>query len=91
MGEFGRTLVINGRAGRDHYPRVTPVVLAGGNLGGRVIGATNEKGTQRVGDQHSPADLTATILTLLGLDIDQEYTTDFGSPTTVTDGGTPIA
>lgn len=90
MGEFGRTPTLNGRNGRDHFPEVTPVVLAGGKLGGQVIGATNESGLQRIGSRHSVADLMATLLKLLGADVDQEYTTDFGSPTTVTDSGTPI-
>ncbi len=90
MGEFGRTPTLNGRAGRDHYPSMIPVVLAGGDLGGTVIGETNSSGTARVGTEHSVADLMATMLTLLGLDIAAEYTTDFGSPTTVTDNGEPI-
>ena len=83
MGEFGRTPSLNGRAGRDHYPAMTPVVLAGGDLGGRVVGRTNQTGTARVEQEHSIADLMATLLTLLGLDINAQYTTDFGSPTTV--------
>ena len=91
MGEFGRTPTLNGRAGRDHFPEATPVVLAGGNLGGRVIGETNQSGTKRVGETHSVGDLMATLMTLLGVDIDEAYTTDFGSPTTITDDGTPIA
>lgn len=90
MGEFGRTPKLNGRGGRDHFPNMTPVVLAGGDLGGQTIGETNSTGSDRIGEQHSIADLVATLLTLLGLDIDTEYTTSFGSPTTVTDGGTPI-
>lgn len=90
MGEFGRTPRLNGRAGRDHFPEATPVVLAGGNLGGNVIGQTSDDGSQRVGDKHSVADLIATLLTLLGVDTTATYTTDFGSPTGVTDDGTPI-
>lgn len=90
MGEFGRTPRLNGRAGRDHFPQSIPIVLAGGNLGGRVIGQTSEDGSRRVGTTHSVADLMATLMTLMGLDVDASYTTDFGSPTTATDDGTPI-
>jgi uncharacterized protein (DUF1501 family) len=90
MGEFGRTPRLNGRAGRDHFPEATPVVLCGGNLGGNVVGQTSNDGSQRVGEKHSVADLVATLLTLLGVDINATYTTDFGSPTSVTDDGTPI-
>ena len=90
MGEFGRTPTINGRAGRDHFPEATPVVMAGGGLGGKVVGQTSDNGAKREGDTHTVGDLMATVLTLLGIDIHQEFTTSFGSPTTVTDNGTPI-
>lgn len=90
MGEFGRTPQLNGRGGRDHFPETIPVVLGGGDLGGRVIGHTNQDGTRRQGDVHSVGDLMATLLTLLGVDVAQEFTTEFGSPTTVTDDGSAI-
>ncbi|MGI9472463.1 MAG: DUF1501 domain-containing protein [Rubripirellula sp.] len=90
MGEFGRTPSLNGRSGRDHFPEAIPVVLAGGSLGGQVIGETSDDGSRRIGPRHSVADLMATLLTLMGLDVEQSYTTDFGSPTTMTDSGQPI-
>ncbi|MDF1841021.1 MAG: DUF1501 domain-containing protein [Rubripirellula sp.] len=90
MGEFGRTPSVNAAGGRDHFPEVTPVVLAGRDLGGKVIGQTSEDGRKRVGETHTVADLFATILSLMGLDIDAGFTTAFGSPTTITDGGSPI-
>ena len=90
MGEFGRTPRLNGRGGRDHFPETIPVVLGGGDLGGRVIGHTNDEGTRRQGDLHTVGDLMATILTLMDVNIHQEFTTEFGSPTTVTDDGTVI-
>ena len=91
MGEFGRTPTINAGGGRDHYPETTPVVLAGGNLGGTTVGRTSDDGARRLDARHSVADLMSTVLTLTGFDIEQTLTTDFDSPTTVTDGGTPIA
>lgn len=90
MGEFGRTPRLNGRAGRDHFPEAIPVVFAGGNLGGRVMGQTSDDGSRRVGPTHSVADLMATLLTLMGLDAGARFTTEFGSPTKATDDGTPI-
>ncbi len=90
MGEFGRTPRLNGRAGRDHFPESIPVVLSGGNLGGRVVGATSADGGKRIGQTHTVGDLMATLLTLMGLDVDARYTTDFGGPTTATDEGTAI-
>lgn len=42
-GEFGRTPKINKDAGRDHWPRVSFTLLAGGGMRtGQVIGATNK-------------------------------------------------
>ncbi|MDR3621649.1 MAG: DUF1501 domain-containing protein, partial [Paludisphaera borealis] len=47
MGEFGRTPKINGNAGRDHFPRVFNVALAGGGVkGGQVIGASSPDGSE---------------------------------------------
>jgi uncharacterized protein (DUF1501 family) len=44
-GEFGRTPKINNNAGRDHWPRVSCALLAGGGIrAGQVIGATNRLG-----------------------------------------------
>ncbi len=44
-GEFGRTPQINKNAGRDHWPRVSCAILAGGGMRtGQVIGATNRLG-----------------------------------------------
>ena len=89
MGEFGRTPNINGQRGRDHYPQNIPVVLAGDGIGGKVIGSTGKDG--RTHEQaHSVADLMFTLMTLLGVDTDREYTTDFDSPTTATDEGSLI-
>src|SRR5262245_40712830 len=45
MGEFGRTPKLNSRGGRDHWPRVFSVVLAGGGVrGGQVIGSSDRVG-----------------------------------------------
>ena len=47
MGEFSRTPKINPRAGRDHFPRVFSVALAGGGIkGGQVLGASSADGTE---------------------------------------------
>jgi hypothetical protein len=44
-GEFGRTPKINNNAGRDHWPRVSCALLAGGGMRtGQVIGQTNRLG-----------------------------------------------
>ena len=44
-GEFGRTPKINKNGGRDHWPRVSCALLAGGGMKhGQVIGATDRLG-----------------------------------------------
>ena len=91
MGEFGRTPTINKTSGRDHFPLITPVVIGGGPVvGGQAIGQTNKTGTEIVGESHSIADLFATLYTALGIDVKQTFTTEFDSPTTVTDNGQVI-
>ena len=45
MGEFGRTPVINGTAGRDHFPLAWSTVLAGAGVkGGQAVGSTGKDG-----------------------------------------------
>ncbi len=45
MGEFGRTPKLNTRGGRDHWPRVFSVALAGGEVvGGQTIGSSDRIG-----------------------------------------------
>jgi len=91
MGEFGRTPDINGAAGRDHFPAVSPIVIGGAGLrSGQVIGATNESGREIVGDSVGVPDLFATVLDRFGIEADHEFTTSFDSPTPATDSGTPI-
>ena len=88
MGEFGRTPNINSQAGRDHFPRCTPVVVGGGPFKtGFVEGATSENGMSIVGQSHTVADLFATLYSAFGIEPDKEFTTDFGSPTTATEDG----
>ena len=48
MGEFGRTPKLNTRGGRDHWPRVFSVAMAGGGIkGGQVYGSSDHVGEAR--------------------------------------------
>jgi hypothetical protein len=68
-GEFGRTPRINGQGGRDHWPAVSPALLAGGGIrGGRVIGETDRWAGEVLGGAVSFQDVTATLYHLMGLD-----------------------
>lgn len=81
MGEFGRTPKLNTAGGRDHWPRVFSVALAGGGVcGGQVIGASDATGESPADRPVTPSDLVSTIYTLLGLDPNSELQTDTGRP-----------
>jgi hypothetical protein len=88
MGEFGRTPRINGRGGRDHYPRAFNVVLAGGGIrGGQVVGETDAGGVEVTARPVAVTDLFRTIYTTLGIDADQENMSRIGRPIKIVDGG----
>ena len=84
MGEFGRTPKLNTRGGRDHWPRVFSVLLAGGGVaGGQVIGGSDSVGESPRDRPVTPSDLAATIYTLLGINPKREFHTDDGRPVRV--------
>ncbi len=88
MGEFGRTPKLNTGGGRDHWPRVFSVVLAGGGVrGGQVIGASDRIGESPSERPITPADLANTIYSLLGIDPDSELVTADGRPIRINQGG----
>jgi len=88
MGEFGRTPKLNTSGGRDHWPRVFSVVLAGGGVrGGQVIGASDRVGESPLERPVTPADLANTIYRLLGIDPDSELVTPDGRPIRINQGG----
>lgn len=85
-GEFGRTprvglITQNGMTeatGRDHWPHAFTVLLAGGGVrGGQIYGSTNRHGTFVEDKPVTPADLSATVLSHLGIDPAQEYHDQF--------------
>ena len=91
-GEFGRTPKINGRAGRDHFPRAMTCLLGGGGMkGGQVIGASDPKGMGPAsGDGITPDDVAASFYHALGIDCRKEYKTTTGRPIAIARYGTPI-
>lgn len=85
MGEFGRTPKLNAAGGRDHWPRVFSVAMAGGGIsGGQVLGASDSVGESPFLRPVSPGDLVATIYSLLGIDPTMELTTPDGRPVRIT-------
>jgi hypothetical protein len=90
-GEFGRTPRVNTDAGRDHYPNVFSAALAGGPIkGGRVLGASDEKGAFPKTNPRTPQDVLATLYRHLGVDWEVSYLNPTGRPIPVLPSGQPI-
>src|SRR5262249_16794294 len=88
MGEFGRTPKINGRTGRDHYPRAFNLALAGGAVkGGQAIGATSADGTDVARNPVSVPDLFCSFCHALKIDPRKENIATMGRPVKIVDGG----
>jgi hypothetical protein len=69
--EFGRTPKINSAAGRDHWPWVYSVALAGGGAArGVAYGASDKAAAFPRAHPHDPCDLAATVYHLLGVPAD---------------------
>ncbi len=70
--EFGRTPKINGTGGRDHYPKVFSIIMAGGGIKqGCVHGSTDPTGSEPDNDPLTVPDYAATIYHLLGIDFEK--------------------
>jgi hypothetical protein len=71
--EFGRTPKINGTAGRDHWPKVFSVVLAGGGVKkGFIYGKSDATASEPDEDALTVEDLAATVYTCLGIDYEKK-------------------
>ncbi len=91
MGEFGRTPKVNPNAGRDHFPRVFNVALAGGGIkGGQVIGASSPDGTEVKDRPVQVNDLLTSICHALKIDPKKENMSPLGRPIKIVDGGTAV-
>jgi hypothetical protein len=85
--EFGRTPKINKTSGRDHWPRVFSTLIAGGGINnGQVYGASDSLGAEVEENPVSPADLSATIFTLLGIDTEKQFMTQDLRPIYISQG-----
>ncbi|MCH9685524.1 MAG: DUF1501 domain-containing protein [Deltaproteobacteria bacterium] len=91
LGDFGRTPRINGRGGRDHYPRCSSVLMAGGGIaGGQVIGATDADGYEVADRPITVPDLLRTMATAMDIDPNETRMTPTGRPISMVDGGSVI-
>ncbi len=86
--EFGRTPKINGNAGRDHWPKVFSVVLAGGGIKrGLICGSSNAVASEPEENPIEPPDLATTIYHQLGIVADKELMAPGNRPIEIVDGG----
>ena len=89
--EFGRTPKINSDGGRDHWPKVFSVMLAGGGIKrGYVHGASDPTASEPDLDAVSPENLATTIYHLLGIVADKELMAPGDRPIEIVDGGKVI-
>jgi len=71
--EFGRTPKINATAGRDHWPKVFSVVLAGGGIKkGFIYGKSDPTASEPDEDGLTVEDLAHTVYHCLGIDADKK-------------------
>ena len=86
--EFGRTPKINGNRGRDHWPKVFSVAMAGGGIKrGAFFGKSDATATEPGEDPIEPPDLATTVYHLLGIVADKELVAPGDRPIEIVKGG----
>jgi hypothetical protein len=89
--EFGRTPKINRDAGRDHWPKVFSVVLAGGGFKrGTIYGSSNATASEPENNPIGPEDLATTVYHLLGIVADKELMAPGGRPIEIVKDGNVV-
>ena len=84
-GEFGRTK-INANAGRDHWPAITPMMMAGGNYqSGRTIGSS-DRSYSPLENPVGPLDLQATLFDHFGINQGEQRVDNGGRPRYLLEG-----
>ena len=87
LGEFGRTPKMNKGAGRDHWPDVYSVVVAGGGLKtGVVYGSSDRLAAYPQYDPIGPWDIAATMFHCLGVNARQHIHDRVGRPFPISPG-----
>ncbi|MCH9791962.1 MAG: DUF1501 domain-containing protein [Planctomycetes bacterium] len=86
--EFGRTPKINATAGRDHWPKVFSVVMAGGGVkGGNIYGASDAIASEPEDNPLNVMDWATTIYHCLGIVSDKELMAPGDRPIEIVNGG----
>jgi uncharacterized protein (DUF1501 family) len=90
-GEFGRTPRINGGPGRDHWAPTNNIVFIGGGMKmGQVVGETDSKAAYVTSRPVTVQDYMATLLHVLGVDLEVQYVDRTGRPRSMVESGKPI-
>jgi hypothetical protein len=86
--EFGRTPKINGTGGRDHWPKVFSVVLAGGGIKkGSIYGSSDATASEPDERPLTVEDFVTTIYHQMGIVADKELMAPGNRPVEIVDGG----
>ena len=86
--EFGRTPKINATSGRDHWPKVYSIVMAGGGIkAGIVHGSSNATASEPEDDPLTVEDWASTIYNRLGINAEKELMAPGARPIEIVDGG----
>ena len=84
-GEFGRTK-LNGNAGRDHWPAMSPMLMAGGEYQlGRTIGTADKSYTPRE-NPYGPLDVCATLFDHFNIPMEIQKVDTGGRPRYLLEG-----
>ena len=87
--EFGRTPKINGTGGRDHWPKVFSISMAGGGIKrGTVYGKSNSTASEPEDNPLSVEDWATTMYHCLGITADKELIAPGNRPIEIVNGGT---
>lgn len=91
-GEFGRTPKINNEGGRDHWPRNSCALMAGGGMqSGQVIGSTNRLGEEPKERPVQVQEIFSTLYHNLGIDANKTHISDLADrPHYLVDGHLPM-
>ena len=88
-GEFGRTKY-NSNGGRDHWPSITPMLMAGGGYeSGRTIGKA-DRSYSPIENPVGPLDLQATLFDHFGINKNIQKTDNGGRPRYLLEGNAKV-
>ncbi len=90
-GEFGRTPRLNSAGGRDHWPGVWSIAMAGAAIrGGQVLGRSDAHAAYPADRPVTPQDVLASIYHILGIDAGLYLPRRGGQPFAPVEGAQPI-